>query len=102
MAAAFAASAEGGTCTIVGVPPAGTTIPVEHALLRRDRRLLGTTMGGARIHRDVPMLVDLYRAGRLKLDELVTSRLPLDRINEAVQALHAGEVARTVIVLDDD
>ncbi len=44
------------------------------------------------------MLVDLYMAGKLKLDELITRTYPLEGINEAFDALRAGEVARGVIV----
>jgi Zn-dependent alcohol dehydrogenase len=46
----------------------------------------------------VPQLLDLYRQGRLKLDELVTARYPLDQINEAVEIVHRGEAVRNVIV----
>jgi Zn-dependent alcohol dehydrogenase len=54
-------------------------------------------MGSTRLSVDVPRLVDLYRQGRLKLDELVTARYPLDRIDEAVER---GEALRNVIVFD--
>lgn len=48
--------------------------------------------------RDVPRLIDLYRAGRLKLDELITRRYTLSQVNEAFTALEKGEVARGVIM----
>ena len=47
---------------------------------------------------DIPRLVALYEDGRLKLDELVTATYPLDRINEAVEAMRRGEAIRNVIV----
>ena len=47
--------------------------------------------------RDIPRIVDLYRAGRLKLDELVSQRLALDQFGRAFEALEAGTVARSVI-----
>jgi S-(hydroxymethyl)glutathione dehydrogenase / alcohol dehydrogenase len=47
---------------------------------------------------DVPRLVELYRQGRLKLDELVTERYPLEKINEAIAAVERGEALRNVIV----
>ena len=47
--------------------------------------------------RDVPRLIDLYRAGKLKLDELVTRRYSLGQVNEAFTALRQGEVVRGVI-----
>ena len=43
-------------------------------------------------------LIELYRGGRLKLDELVTRQRPLDEVNEAFEDLAAGRVARTVLI----
>ncbi len=61
--------------------------------------LTGSSYGSARPRIDMPKLVDLYLAGKLKLDELISRRYPLDGINEAFQALRDGEVARSVIEL---
>ena len=47
---------------------------------------------------DLPRLVDLYRGGRLKIDELITKRYGLDEANEAFRALAAGELSRGLIV----
>ena len=55
-------------------------------------------MGSARPIVDVPKIVALYRDGRLKLDELVTQRYPLERINEALASSRAGAALRNVIV----
>ena len=55
-------------------------------------------MGGALIHRDIPQLVGFYRQGRLKLDELISGRFPLDRINEAIASAKSGEALRNVIL----
>jgi Zn-dependent alcohol dehydrogenase len=46
---------------------------------------------------DMARLIDLYMAGKLKLDELVSRRYPLEGINDAFDAMRAGEVARSVI-----
>ena len=59
-------------------------------------------MGSNRFRDDVPKFVELYRQGRLMLDELVSERLPLDRINEGFDHMRAGAVARCVIVFDGD
>jgi Zn-dependent alcohol dehydrogenase len=48
---------------------------------------------------DIPRLVQLYQAGRLKLDELITGRYPLEDINEAIESTERGEALRNVIVL---
>jgi S-(hydroxymethyl)glutathione dehydrogenase/alcohol dehydrogenase len=43
------------------------------------------------------MLINLYRAGKLKLDELLTRRYPFAQINEAYAALERGEVLRSIV-----
>ena len=63
-----------------------------------ERILTGCFMGTTRLSLDVPRLAALYQAGRLKLDELITSRYPLDQINEAIEAAERGEALRNVIV----
>ena len=74
----------GGTLVVVGMPPSGETFQVEAVSLAHDDvRILGSKMGSARLADAVPRLVELYEDGRLQLDELVTGRFPLDRINEA-------------------
>jgi S-(hydroxymethyl)glutathione dehydrogenase/alcohol dehydrogenase len=61
------------------------------------QRVLGSKMGSAQIRTDIPMLVDLYRQGRLKLDELISGRYPLEEINEAVASAKRGEALRNVV-----
>jgi S-(hydroxymethyl)glutathione dehydrogenase / alcohol dehydrogenase len=65
-----------------------------------EQRVIGSRMRSTRLSVDVPRLVDLYRHGRLKLDELITARYPLEQINEAIAAMETGEVLRNVIVFD--
>lgn len=91
----------GGTTVIVGMPASGTVTefdPVEVA--DAGQRIVGSKMGAARIHVDIPRLLALYRQGRLKLDELITGRYPLDEINEAIASSVRGDVLRNVIVFD--
>ena len=54
-------------------------------------------MGSNVFRRDLPQLVDLYLDGRLRLDEMVSLRLDLDRINEGYEAMLAGDVVRAVV-----
>ena len=58
----------------------------------------GSKMGSARLCSDIPTLVEHYRNGRLKLDELVSNRYSLERINEAIAEVKAGAVLRNVIM----
>lgn len=53
--------------------------------------------GSSRPRVDIPRLIDLYRSGKLKLDELLTRRYPFEQINHAYEALERGEVARSVV-----
>jgi S-(hydroxymethyl)glutathione dehydrogenase/alcohol dehydrogenase len=62
-----------------------------------EKSLIGSLYGSANMTRDVPRLVGLYRAGKLKLDELVSKRFSLAQVNEAFTALEKGEVVRGVI-----
>ena len=55
-------------------------------------------MGSARIRIDIPYLVDLYRQGRLKLDELISGRFPLEEVNAAIAGVIRGDALRNVIV----
>jgi S-(hydroxymethyl)glutathione dehydrogenase/alcohol dehydrogenase len=69
--------------------------PVE---LISGRMLTGCGMGQSRLRVDIPRLVDLYKSGRYKLDELVSGRYSLDNINEAIASSEKGEALRNVIV----
>lgn len=93
----------GGTLVVVGLPPSGATFGVVAVdLAAEGRRILGSNMGSTRLGVAVPALVELYRRGRLKLDELITARYPLERINEAIAAVGDGSTVRNVIVFDDE
>ncbi|MBO3746661.1 Zn-dependent alcohol dehydrogenase [Streptosporangiaceae bacterium NEAU-GS5] len=98
LAAAFASTQTGGTTVMVGSPPQGQPLQIEPGLLFQSRRLMGTQGGDAAPLRDLPMLAEQYAQGRLDLDGLVSERVPLDQINEAVEHVRQGAVARSVIV----
>jgi S-(hydroxymethyl)glutathione dehydrogenase/alcohol dehydrogenase len=95
---AFAILRTGGTATLIGVPSGSIELPAGAFL--RERRVQGSLMGSVRFRQDLPYFLDLYLAGRLKLEELVSSRIPLERINEGYKAITDGSVARSVVVFD--
>ena len=64
-----------------------------------ERRILGSIYGSSRPERDFLTTLDLYRAGRLPLDRLVSHRLPLDEVNEAIDLMRSGEALRVVLDL---
>jgi len=91
----------GGNAVAIGIPPRGTEVAVDvNALAYVDRGLLGCRYGSARPHHDIPLMVDLYRTGQLMLDELVSLTRPLDRFGEVIDEMHAGRVARGVLLFD--
>lgn len=96
----FEATRVGGTTVMVGAPAPGTTIEIDSRTLFGDRRLLGCTGGGNVPARDIPRIMQLHLAGKLSLEKLVSQRLPLERVEEAFEALRVGELARTVITLE--
>jgi S-(hydroxymethyl)glutathione dehydrogenase / alcohol dehydrogenase len=98
---AFECLGPGGTATIIGVLPPEAIIRIPGRLLLRDRKLQGCIMGGNRFRIDIPRYLDFWKQGRLKLEEMVSRRLRLEDVNLAFQAMKAGEVARSVLILDD-
>jgi S-(hydroxymethyl)glutathione dehydrogenase/alcohol dehydrogenase len=98
---ALQAARPGGTAVIVGLHSAIAEVPITPAMLvLQNKRLLGSFVGSIRPRVDLPRLVELYRAGRLQLDELITKRYPLDNLAQAFEDMEAGLIARGVIVFD--
>ena len=96
---AIEALAPGGTCVLIGVPESGATLPLDvRPLVTAERVIRGSSYGSARTREDLPRMVNLYLAGKLRIDELVTHRYGLEDANEGFRALAAGELARGLIV----
>jgi NDMA-dependent alcohol dehydrogenase len=98
---AFLSTRRGGKAVVVGVAPFGAEVTLPACMLPLDERsLVGSLYGSANMKRDVPRLLDLYRRGRLKLDELVSREIPLTEINGAFDAFDGGGggVLRSVVV----
>lgn len=89
-----------GTATIVGVLPPDATITFPWMAIRPECRIQTSRMGSNRFRQDIPLYLDFYRQGRLRLDEMVSKRGHLGDINDAFRAMKAGEVARTVLTFD--
>jgi S-(hydroxymethyl)glutathione dehydrogenase/alcohol dehydrogenase len=92
---------KGGTVVLIGVAPAGTNLELPGAdIVLREKTILGCMMGSNRFRVDMPAYVELYRSGRLHLDEMISARLPLAGVNDAFEAMRKGTAARSVIVFD--
>lgn len=86
-----------GESIIIGVAGAGQEIATRPFQLVTGRVWRGTAFGGARGRTDVPKIVDWYMDGKIQIDPLITHQLPLDKINDAFDLMHAGESIRTVV-----
>jgi S-(hydroxymethyl)glutathione dehydrogenase/alcohol dehydrogenase len=92
---------KGGTVVMIGVVPAGVNVELPGAdIVLREKRILGCMMGSNRFRTDMPRYVELNRRGLLRLDEMISARLPLERVNEALEAMRQRTAARSVIVFD--
>ena len=97
--AAYDATRLGGRTVTVGLPAPGAELTIPALSLTAEARTLtGSLMGSAVPHRDIPTYVDLWRAGRLPVERLASGTLPLERVNEAMDALAGGQVVRQVLV----
>jgi S-(hydroxymethyl)glutathione dehydrogenase/alcohol dehydrogenase len=95
--AAFNMLAKGGRATVIGMTPPDLRIEIAPARLLLETGIQGSLMGGVRTVIDIPDYIDLYLAGKLKLDQLVSRTRPLSEINEAIEDMRAAQIARTVI-----
>lgn len=92
---------KGGTCVLTGMSVQGTRTGLDpQDLVLMNKSLCGTVFGSCNPRTDIPLLADLYTAGRLQLDEMITRKFRLDDINEAYASLNGGELIRGVITFD--
>ena len=89
----------GGAAVLVGLPPDGATVSFEPLVLAEsDQRILGSNYGSVRPDIDIPALVDRFMDGELLLNELISSRAPLESAADALDELEAGRALRTLLI----
>lgn len=86
----------GGNVVMLGVPKLGSEAAFVVNDLYNDKSIMGCRYGTTRPHHDIPMYLDLYRQGRLKLDELVSCTYPMADVQSALDDLHHGKLNRGV------
>ena len=86
-----------GESIIIGVAGAGQEISTRPFQLVTGRVWKGSAFGGVKGRTELPGYVDRYMSGEINLDDLVTFKMPLEKINEAFDLMHAGKSIRTVI-----
>jgi S-(hydroxymethyl)glutathione dehydrogenase/alcohol dehydrogenase len=87
-----------GTSVIIGVAEAGREISTRPFQLVTGRNWRGTAFGGAKGRTDVPKIVDMYMAGKIEIDPMITHVMGLEQINSAFDLMHAGKSIRSVVV----
>jgi S-(hydroxymethyl)glutathione dehydrogenase/alcohol dehydrogenase len=90
----------GVTVWVGHAPPLNTKVTIDAQDLIMEKTVIASMYGSARPQIDFPRLLTLYKAGKLKLDELVSRRFPLEEVNTAFEVLSRGEVARSVLTFD--
>ncbi|HMJ34477.1 MAG TPA: alcohol dehydrogenase catalytic domain-containing protein [Baekduia sp.] len=95
---AVAALGVGGTAVVVGMAPQGVQATFDLlGLAENDQRIVGCNMGGVRPRVDFPILVEQYRSGELRLEEMITGHRPLSEADAAFDDLAAGRALRTIL-----
>ncbi len=89
-----------GVTVWVGHAPEETPVTIDARELMQEKTVIGSMYGTARPQIEFPRLLALYKAGKLRLDELITRTYPLDEADAAFEALGRGEVARSVLTFD--
>ena len=98
---ALKAARPGGSAVVMGLHAAKEDVPIAAGnLVLQNKRLLGSFFGSARPRLDLPMLVELYRAGRLPVDRLIGKRYTLAQLPEALHDMETGVGGRGIIVFD--
>jgi alcohol dehydrogenase len=99
---AVAGTAPGGVTVTVGLPSPSAMASVSPlGLVAQARSIVGSYLGSAVPERDIPRYVELWRAGRLPVEELISSRIRLAEINTAMDELAEGRAIRQIIEFDD-
>jgi S-(hydroxymethyl)glutathione dehydrogenase/alcohol dehydrogenase len=95
------ATRNGGTTVMVGAGGIDQTVSLAPPVLftLSERKLMGCLLGSCNGRRDIPRLLDLWRAGRIDLDGMITARRPLAEVNEAFADMTAGLGLRTVLTV---
>lgn len=100
---AYDMTRRGGTCTLVGAGASDDRVTFDAMeMFFTGRRILGCVYGSADPDRDFSRFLELYRAGRLPLERLITDRIELDGVNDAFAAMQAGQGARSVVVFGSE
>jgi S-(hydroxymethyl)glutathione dehydrogenase/alcohol dehydrogenase len=97
---AYELTANAGRTILVGVPRHDQDITIHSLPLHFGKVLTGCEGGHSYPTTDIPRYVSLYQKGKLKLDEQITHRFPLEKINEALETVRKGEAGRCIVQMN--
>jgi S-(hydroxymethyl)glutathione dehydrogenase/alcohol dehydrogenase len=98
---AVAMTGRGGTTVLVGVVPVTEMVPISASdLTLQEKNITGSYMGSNAFRFDMPKYIEFYLDGRLHLDEMISSRIKIEEVNDALDLMRKGEAARQVIMFD--
>lgn len=101
MDVAYKITKRGGSTVTTGLPDPDHKFAIPHVTLAAEERTVkGSYVGSCVPSRDIPKFVDLYKQGRLDVDDLLSGTLSLENINEGFDRLDRGEVARLIVTMD--
>lgn len=95
---AFLMSAPAGTMCVIGHGTGEKLSAWTTVEFRQGKTLTSSAMGAVRSRPDIPRIIELYQAGRIKLNELVTAHYPFNKIDEAIQYMEKGSFIRNVLM----
>jgi S-(hydroxymethyl)glutathione dehydrogenase/alcohol dehydrogenase len=99
---AFSMLAPAGVATVIGMIPDATPIEIRGSeLFLQEKKLQGSFMGSNQFKTDIPRYVELYKQGRLMLDEMISEQFDLADINKGFEVLKAGGAARVVVAMGE-
>ena len=102
MRSAYEVTRRGGTTCIIGVGSAEQTVSFNaFELFFDEKKFMGSYYGSADVRSDFTRMLNLWKNGRLDLDGMISKKLTIDGVNDAVADLKAGTVIRSVITFDD-
>ncbi len=93
---------KGGTCVVTGIGKAAELgIPVSPTMLALyQKRIQGALFGASNPTKNIPLMLELYRQGRLRLDQLITRNYRLEEINRGYADMYAGRNIRGAILYE--
>jgi alcohol dehydrogenase len=100
METAFLSTRNRGAAVLIGIPRPDAVLSLPAMTIpRMERRVLGSIYGSSKPERDFPHTLELYQAGKLPLDRLISHRLPLEEAERGFELMHSGEALRVVLEL---